>query len=112
MTRFSSLDPLVSLFIPASYSIWSTIRKEESFYERISFTGLIEFDGYTTRWFVFFDGNCEDFCLVLQVAMCNFKSVRDAAAVAIATMHSGIQVLSPIILGICFMVVTSIFVLN
>ena len=28
----------------------------------------------------------------LQVAMCNFNSVGDAAAVAIATMHSGIQV--------------------
>lgn len=26
-----------------------------------------------------------------QVAMCNFKSVGDAASVAIATMHSGIR---------------------
>ena len=32
--------------------------------------------------------------------MCNFKSVGDAAAVAIATMHSGIQVLSIFIPGI------------
>lgn len=29
---------------------------------------------------------------LLQVAMCNFKNVGDAAAVAIASMHSGIQV--------------------
>lgn len=32
--------------------------------------------------------------MMLQVAMCNFRSVKDAADVAIATMHSGIQVLA------------------
>ena len=30
--------------------------------------------------------------IILQVAMCNFPSIKDAADVAIATMHSGIQV--------------------
>ncbi|KAM3244554.1 hypothetical protein ACQJBY_056088 [Aegilops geniculata] len=30
--------------------------------------------------------------LCIQVAMCNFQTVKDAANVAIATMHSGIQV--------------------
>lgn len=39
------------------------------------------------RW----PGQSHSFCS-LQVAMCNFKNIRDAADVAIATMHSGIQV--------------------
>lgn len=30
--------------------------------------------------------------LLFQVAMCNFKTIKDAADVAIATMLSGIQV--------------------
>ena len=29
---------------------------------------------------------------IVQVAMCNFPTIKDAADVAIATMHSGIQV--------------------
>jgi hypothetical protein len=44
--------------------------------------------------------------------MCNFKSVGDAAAVAIATMHSGIQVYLLIFLECASRQLPSVFVLN
>lgn len=40
------------------------------------------------------------YMILAQVAMCNFPTIKDAADVAIATMHSGIQVRTPQL--ICF----------